>query len=397
VKPLHRIIFWTHLLAGVSAGVVIFSMSLTGFILMYERQLVEYAERDVRKIVAPAANTQRIRLDDLVAKAREENRGAQPTNIVMRNDSAAAIAVGFGRDGATYVNPYTGAVTGKASQLHDWFHAVTDWHRWLGTEGEQRATGRAITGACNMAFFWLAVSGIYLWWPRSWHWRGLKSSVVFNTRLRGKARDWNWHNVIGLWSSAVLVVLTITGVVMSYQSANDLVYTLAGSEPPPRAQGPNPTAQGGQRRGDGEARERKPSASFDAVFARAEKQTPGWIMMMIRLPQRGDGPISVLIQEPTAPHIFARSQLTLNRATAEIVKWEPYAEASSGRKARVWVRGLHTGEALGVIGQTVAGLASLGSCFLVWTGVAMAWRRYRSPKRRVLEGMQREQKLSAST
>ena len=71
----------------------------------------------------------------------------------------------------------------------------------------------------------------------------------------------------------------------------------------------------------------------------------------------------------------------LNRASAAVVKWEPYAAASPGRKLRTWVRGLHTGEALGFAGQTVAGLASLGGCFLVWTGFAMAWRRFRYRKR----------------
>ena len=81
---------------------------------------------------------------------------------------------------------------------------------------------------------------------------------------------------------------------------------------------------------------------------------------------------------PSAPHNFARSQLTLNRATAEVVKWEPYSENSTGRKLRSWFRGLHTGEAFGFFGQTIAGLASLGGCFLVWTGLAMAWRRFRS-------------------
>jgi sulfite reductase (NADPH) flavoprotein alpha-component len=140
-------------------------------------------------------------------------------------------------------------------------------------------------------------------------------------------------------------------------------------------------AQAQQRRGDGEARERKPPASFHAFLARAEQQAPGWIMMMMRLPPRGDGPITILIQEPSAPHIFARSQLVLDRASAEVIKWEPYAAASPGRKLRVWVRGLHTGEALGFAGQTVAGLASLGGCFLVWTGFAMAWRRFRYRKR----------------
>ena len=72
----------------------------------------------------------------------------------------------------------------------------------------------------------------------SWHWRALKHSFLFNSRLRGKARDWNWHNVIGFWSSTVLVVLTLTAAVMSYPWANDLLYTLTGSEPPRRAEGP---------------------------------------------------------------------------------------------------------------------------------------------------------------
>jgi uncharacterized iron-regulated membrane protein/flavodoxin len=380
MKLLQNILFWSHLIAGVVAGAVIFLMSATGVILMYEHQVVEYAERDVREVVPPAGAA-RLSLDEIVAKARAQNLDARPTGVVLRNQPTASVAVGFGRDGAVYVNPYNGAVLGKESKLHDWFHDVTDWHRWLGREGEGRATARAITGACNLAFLWLAITGVYLWWPRSWHWRGLKSSLLFNPRLRGKARDWNWHNVIGFWSSGVLVVLTLTAAVMSYPWANDLLYTLTGSEPPPRAQVAGPTAQAQQRRSEGETRERKPLASFDAFFARAEQQAPGWVTIMMRLPPRGGGPVTLLIQEPSAPHVFARSQLTLNRTSAEIVKWEPYGAASTGRKLRVWVRGLHTGEALGFIGQTVAGLASLGGCFLVWTGVAMAWRRFRYRKR----------------
>src|SRR5262249_20615118 len=100
---------------------------------------------------------------------------------------------------------------------------------------------------------------------------------------------------------------------------------------------------------------------------------------------RTDGPVTVSISESSAPHNFARSQLTLNRATADVVKWEPYSDNSTGRKLRTWFRGLHTGEAFGFFGQTIAGLASLGGCFLVWTGLAMAWRRFRSWRREVEE------------
>lgn len=59
MKLLRKIIFWSHLLAGLIGGVVIFLMSATGVILMYEHQMVEYAERGVREVVPPSANARR--------------------------------------------------------------------------------------------------------------------------------------------------------------------------------------------------------------------------------------------------------------------------------------------------------------------------------------------------
>jgi uncharacterized iron-regulated membrane protein len=59
-----------------------------------------------------------------------------------------------------------------------------------------------------------------------------------------------------------------------------------------------------------------------------------------------------------------------------VEKWEPYAAATPGRKARVLLRFLHTGEALGLTGQAIAGVASLCGGFLVFTGLALAIRRF---------------------
>ena len=89
-------------------------MSATGVILMYEHQLVEYAERDVREITPPGGGAQRMSLDELVTKARAQNPEARPTGVVLRNEPTASVAVAFGREGAAYINPYTGAVLGRA-------------------------------------------------------------------------------------------------------------------------------------------------------------------------------------------------------------------------------------------------------------------------------------------
>ena len=54
----------------------------------------------------------------------------------------------------------------------------------------------------------------------------------------------------------------------------------------------------------------------------------------------------------------------------------PFTDQSPGVQARRWVRFLHTGEALGLAGQTLAGLASAAAALLVWTGLSLALRRF---------------------
>jgi uncharacterized iron-regulated membrane protein len=83
----------------------------------------------------------------------------------------------------------------------------------------------------------------------------------------------------------------------------------------------------------------------------------------------------IMIEEATALHPYPRSLLTLEVATATVVKWESYASFNLGRTIRSWVRPVHTGEVGGLIGQAIAALASAGGAVLVYTGVALAWRR----------------------
>jgi len=96
--------------------------------------------------------------------------------------------------------------------------------------------------------------------------------------------------------------------------------------------------------------------------------------------------VTFFIQEPVGWHPTPRSQLVLDPVTAEVVRWEPFAGQNMGRRLRAWVRPLHTGEAAGLVGQTVALAASAGGAGLVWTGIALAWRRFTSWRRRARSG-----------
>lgn len=386
--PGRSVVFWLHLAVGVTAGLLIGFMSLTGVLLAFEPQISDWLERD-RRTVTPLPGAARLPLETLVARAREARPAQRPSSVTLRSDPAAALVVSFGRaGGAVFVDPYRGTVLGGLSPVHDFLNTVLEWHRWLGT----REVGKPITGAANLAFLGLVVFGVYIWWPRRWTAAALRQVTRFDPRLRGRARDFNWHNAIGIWCAPVLLVLTLTGVVMSYQWANDLLYRLTGSAPLPPAstaarpggQPGHPGAPGGRPREDRPARatDTRPATGTAALWARAERQVPGWVAISLRVAPRPDGPATFFIQEPAGWHPAPRSQLVLDASTAEVVRWEPYSGQSLGRRLRSWVRPLHTGEAGGVIGQSVAFLASTGGSFLVWTGLALAWRRSRSWRRR---------------
>lgn len=439
MKLLRKIFFWAHLVAGLVAGLSIAVMCVTGAALAFEKQLVAWAERDARRVEAPAGAT-RLTLDELTRRVREANPDARPAAVTVSADPRDAVVFSLGRDSALYADPYTGEVrTPSSPKMKDFMHLMVELHRWLALGDEQRAIGKAVNGACNLAFFFLALSGLYLWWPRSLTWRGFRAVALFNWRLTGKARDFNWHNAFGLWCAPVLIVLTLTAVPISYRWGGDLIYRFTGETPPAQPQGPGGPMGGASsdslmiERPSSDAR---PLAQ-EALLTRVQADFPRWEQISLRSgnaqrgqrpPQanaanapregasrddsarreggerRGEGnrsadgaantaagqnprsensatargpqPVTVTIRESGSWPRTATTTLTLNPFTAETLKREGQADLSAARRIRGWTRFLHTGEALGLGGQLIAGLACLGGALLVYTGFALSYRRF---------------------
>lgn len=367
MKRLRKIIFWLHLPVGVLAGLVILNMCVTGVLLTYEKQITSWADTRGYRSAPPNSETRHLPVDTIVANAAT-TRGASPTAVTLKSDPSAPAEVAFGRDAASlFVNPYSGQVLGEGSQkVRSFFRAVTEWHRWLGAKGDNRNVAKAITGACNIGFLFLVVSGFYLWWPRNWNLKSLRNVTWFRRALPARARDFNWHNTIGFWSAGPLFVVVISAVVISYTWAGNLVYRIVGETPPaPRAnqqqsQTTQPVA---------------PATGLDAAWSVAEQQAGDWRSISLQLPATSTVQLTFNIDSGTGGQPQKRAQLVLDRATGQVVRWEPFSSYTRGRQLRSILRFAHTGEVLGVVGQTIAGLVSTGGAFLVLTGLALAFRR----------------------
>ena len=374
---LRSFLFWLHLVAGVVAGTVVLVMSVTGVLLTYEKQMVAWAERSPLAS-PPSPDAPRLPIATLIDKAREARPSATPVTLTLRANRDEPATVALGRDGQLLLNAHTGQILGEgAAGLRTFFRSVTDWHRWLAATGEYRTTGRAVTGACNLAFLVLVVTGAYLWLPKAWTRLQLSNITWFRRGLPGKARDFNWHNTIGFWSFVPLFVVVLSATVISYPWASNLVYRAVG-EHPPAAQRP----AGSQGERGAKAAELIALADLDRHLTRAERQVAGWRTIALRVPTSDTAPLVFTIDQGSGGQPQKRGTLTLDRATGDVVKWETFSSTSPGRRLRTILRFAHTGEVLGLPGQTIAGIASAGAVVLVYTGLALALRRFVAWRRR---------------
>jgi uncharacterized iron-regulated membrane protein len=375
VRALRKVLFWGHFAVGTVAGTLILLLCLSGAVLAFQPQILRFLERSARTISARPRG-EALPAGTILRLASEASPGEGPTAATLSADPSEAAAVAFGRERIVYLDPSTGTVIGEGSHAGRAFFAwVQDLHRWLALPEESREAGKTATGAATVAFFALALLGLYIWWPRI---RGIRkpSTVGFFQRgLSGKARDFNWHNVVGIWSALPILVITVTGMVLSYRWAGDLVYRIAGSPPPP------PQTAGNRGRGRSDAAppvSAERAAALDRLWSVAEKQSPDWRSITVRLSEKEKAPVAFSIEEGGFLNRFARSALTLDASTGAIVKWEPYGAVNAGRQARSWMRFLHTGEALGLPGQIVAALTCVGGGLLAFTGICLAIRRWAS-------------------
>ena len=164
MKRFRTVVFWMHLAAGVTAGVIVLIMSITGALLALKPQILDTVYANVR-LVTPPRGGPRLGVQALVASVRTARPDARPTTVTLQADRTASASVALERDGTIYVDPYSGRVLGEGSRRAQlFFRTVEDWHRSLGVSGEQRAAARAMGQQPAVPSRRESASGQRWWW-----------------------------------------------------------------------------------------------------------------------------------------------------------------------------------------------------------------------------------------
>lgn len=366
-----KALFWTHLAAGVVASLVVVMMSFTGVILTYERQIKEWADRNLYDIAEDGG--ERLTVDELLAAVRKQDPDMRISTIAIHSRPDAAPMATQGRRGRTYLDPYTGEILGAGNaNVREFFSTFGGWHRWFDLTGDPRSTGRAITGGANLLFLFLIVSGLYLWLPPLWRWVMFRQRMFFNSRANTpKARDYNWHHVFGFWSVIPLFLIVLSALTISYAWARNSVYVITGEAVPIRG-GSSDSIRPLLPEG---ATLRSLQDLFDAATAESQE----WRRIDVQVPGERAATVDISMDDGSGGEPTKKRTLTFDRVSGSIVKTSSFSDRTPAGKVLGYFRWVHTGEAHGLFGQTIAGLVSAFAVLMAWTGVALSYRRLIQP------------------
>lgn len=372
--------FQLHWLFGISAGLVLAVMGITGAALSFETELL--------RALNPSTTTVVAQRDPMLTPPQliERIARAQPDRVIGSIHVSAvrdrAARVGFlpaektkarpGQGGGGgrpqmdmhFVDPYTGVLLGREDDLvgHDFLHFLEDVHRRL-AGGDK---GKAITGASTVILLVLAGSGLYLRWPRRW--RSPSAWLAVRWRLRAAPFLKNLHEAIGTWLLLPYIVVALTGLWWSYEWYRDGVLSLTGSRPTERA----PMRDAGA-----------PPASAEQIgaawssFTQQVVATGGWSTVNFSIPA-ADKPLVLSYVDADPAHERATNRLVVDLATGEVREHERYDDKTAGGKLAASMFVLHKGSFFGVAGTVVMMLASLAMPLFAITG----WMLYLKRRRR---------------
>jgi vanillate O-demethylase ferredoxin subunit len=350
-------LLWLHTWSGLTVGLVVVFLSLTGAGLVLKPQLDDLVYHDlhvVAKCDAPLA------LDLLAASAKAAHPEAKLHSIEVTTDDTASVAVMFTDKDYVYVNPCNAQVLGVQNQYGGFFGVMDGLHRFRFFADLK--LGRTLAGWANTIFLLLLIGGgIALWWPRNR--QALKSALKFNPRLPGSARTLSLHKFVGLYTALVLVVITVTGLPIGFEPVKNLIYSATGYVPPgsPKSK---LAAQGAKR------------IPIDVFWQKTKQQVPDVEWVSLRYPAKPGDAYSAEILEKGRPHELAKSYHYMDAFTGETLRLEHYsADQHIGRKIYLYCIAIHAGMVGGLPYQLLLLLASMGVGVQAYSGFSPYLRR----------------------
>jgi uncharacterized iron-regulated membrane protein len=358
--PMRLIWLKVHLWLALSAGFFFVLIGLTGSISVYREGIDEFLNPQL-VIDNPQGEWQS--LDRIMASVRDAHPKRYGSwTLEMPRSPHSMMTAWYDKPRETYfelyaplmvsVNPYTAEVV--TSRF--WGETVTTWLLDVHTQLLMNRFGWDTVGILGALLAVSVCSGLYLWWPG---FINIVSALKINHRMGVIKLIFDVHRVTGVFVAPILLLLAVTGFMLSYPAIMESVVGTSGM-----AHG-----ETGRTIASTATPHDHPTGLESAEFI-ARGTFPRTTLRRITTPAGDAGVYRINLRQPgevNQRHPF--TTVWVDRWSGQVKEARDPFRFTAGETFLTWIWPLHTGEALGHTARFVWFLSGLGLFFMYVSGV----------------------------
>ncbi len=370
-----------HLWLGLSVGLIICIVSLTGTMYVFKNEIQYLLRKEVIDVKPETINQKPLSVEVLREKVSMKINEKIPVSSVEipldRNKSYEFIYYEKDKEAwnyfdeikinkLVYVNPYTGQILGIYNEKYGLFPILKAIHWSLLLKADW---GKYVVGIPVILFIIMLITGIILWWPKNKKMRKGRFSFNWENVKTWKRKNYDLHNILGFYASFFALIMSLSGIYFAYPWVKNVFNTALSGEPELRNEKEIQSVD-------------SLSATKNSVFDLAAGKTRKLYSnsSSFRIPLNGKNkkgknlvniPVTVYGEEGK----FAiRNQLEFDQYSGKILSDKPYQELNSAEKYAYANYDVHTGSYFGLLGKIIwfiTGLICTSlpiSGFLIWLG-----------------------------
>lgn len=307
---------WLHRWLGLTLGLFISIIGLTGSWLIYDREIAtpEYV-LETNKAALP--------LQSLFLEARSKLPVDQDVQVLFPKTSVLPYEFKT-KEKQIVINQYTGEILATRSSNYWPF----GWLLHLHSELLLGKPGKQITGWLGIGLILITVIGIYLWRPKKW-----RSGFRMRLNKSRVVSHFDMHRLVGILSAPILIVALVTGVSLSLSQFTSTIVNNVFSHPadvPPLI----------------ELQTQNQQASLDALLLNAKHAIQNGRVYSMLVPALPIKPVLVRVKRAHDPHPNGLNLVYLHPQSGEIVETKIINQADPAKRWFNWAFPIHTGQVL---------------------------------------------------
>ncbi|MCH7333294.1 PepSY domain-containing protein [Acinetobacter modestus] len=367
-----KVFFQIHWFLGITAGLILSLMGVTGAIYSYDQQILKWLNQD--SYVVEAAQTPKLSPAQLYQHFNQQQPEIQINSITIAANPTESSTVNIKKEGARrgynmMVNPYTAEVLPDIKG-RDTLQFIQRLHRNL-TAGE---LGAQITGASTLMLIFFVLSGIYLRFPKK---HSIKQWLFIKPKLKGRNFIWDLHAVVGTWVIVFYLLFACTGLYWSYDWWRAGMFKVMGVEQPQRNQQNNERGKDKQSKLTNAQLNTILTQTWTGVNAQIGRE---YSSLTLNIPKNADAKVELSFVDAIPQHERARNQAVYNYQDNKFEKFELYEDKKLNEKIMSSMLPVHRGSFFGSTYQFIAMLASLAMPLFFVTGWMLYLKRRKQKK-----------------